>query len=207
MAQVHHLRLPLSPDDARRLALGDIVFADGEAVITAGLPTHQRILRCLDEGVEPPVAMRGQAFFHMGLCAEEAADGRLIPLYVNPTTSTRFAAQMPAMIRGLGLTTVAGKGGLDQASVDAMREAGCVYLSMVGGASSMLSAAVTGVLETGWNDLIAQFRLSRIAFQRLGPLTVGVDAHGGSLYSQLSDAAQRKLPTILADLAARRAAS
>lgn len=207
MAKVHHLRLPLTPDQARTLSLGDIVFAGGTAVITAGLPTHQRIVGLLEEGRAPPVPLQGQAFFHMGLCADEAPDGTLTPLYVNPTTSTRFAAQMPTMIRRFGLTTVAGKGGLDQASVDAMRETGCVYLSMVGGGSSMLSAAVEAVEESAWKDLIAQFRLSRIRFEGLGPLTVGVDAHGGSLYSRLAESARRRLPDILADLLARRTGS
>ena len=152
-----------------------------------------------------PLDLRGQAFFHMGLCAEEGENG-LSPLYLNPTTSTRFVAQMPDMIRKLGLTTIAGKGGLDRASATAMAETGCVYLSMVGGASSMLSSAVKHVVETGWNDLIMQFRLSRIRFEGLGPLMVAIDAHGASLYADLAEAARRRLPAILADLAARRQA-
>lgn len=205
MGRSRRLTLPLSPAQARELRVGDIVFADGEAVITAGLPTHQRILACLDEGRALPIDLAGQAFFHMGLCAEETGD-RLEPLYVNPTTSTRFAGQMPTLIRHLGLTTVAGKGGLDAASVEAMRETGCVYLSMVGGASSMLSSAVTEVIETAWDDLIVQFRLTRIRLSGLGPLTVGIDAHGESLYARLSDQARRNLPDIMATLAARRGA-
>lgn len=206
MASFRTVRLPLTPQEARTLKLGELVLADGEAIITAGLPTHQRIVRYLDEGEALPLDLRGQAFFHMGLYAEEAA-GKLTPLYVNPTTSTRFAAQMPHMIRRLGLTSVAGKGGLDQASVEAMKETGCVYLAMVGGASPMLSGAVREVVETGWDDLIMQFRLSRIRFEGLGPLAVAVDAHGASLYTQLAEAARSRLPSILAELAARRAAS
>lgn len=203
MGEFRRIRLPLSPEEARSLKLGELVIADGEAVITAGLPTHQRIVQCLEDGSPLPLDLRGQAFFHMGLCAEQSGE-RIDPLYMNPTTSTRFSAQLPPMIRKLGLTTIAGKGGLDQASVDALQEVGCVYLSMVGGTSSMLSAAVTGVIETGWDDLIMQFRLSRIRFEGLGPMTVGVDAHGGSLYTQIADDARWRLPAILAALAAQR---
>ena len=197
------IRLPLTPSEARSLRLGELVLADGEAIITAGLPTHQRIARALEDNAPLPLDLRGQAFFHMGLCAEEA-NGALAPLYVNPTTSTRFAAHMPAMIRSFGLTAIAGKGGLDRASVDAMADVGCVYLSMVGGASSILSGAVKSIVETGWDDLIMQFRLSRIQFEGLGPMAVAVDAHGASLYADLAQAARRKLPAILAQLAARR---
>ncbi len=205
MANVRRVRLPLSPAEARSLKVGDLVLADGEAVITAGLPTHRRVVEFLDAGKKLPLDLNGQAFLHMGMYAEQTGD-RLNPLYVNPTTSTRFSDQMPAMIRQLGLTTIAGKGGMDQHTVDAMQEVGCVYLSMVGGASSMLSAAVTEVVESAWDDLITQFRLSRIRFEGLGPLTVGIDAHGNSRYNQPSDAARLKLPEILANLAARRAA-
>jgi len=200
---LRQIRLPLPPDEARTLKLGELVLADGEAVITAGLPAHERIARALGEGAPLPINLHGQAFFHMGLCAEEAA-GAPTPLYVNPTTSTRFAAHMPAMIRAYGLTTIAGKGGLDQASVNAMREAGCVYLSMIGGASSMLSSAVKAVVETGWDDLIMQFRLSRVRFEGLGPMAVAIDAHGASIYAELAAVARRRLPSILAELAARR---
>jgi fumarate hydratase subunit beta len=38
----------------------------------------------------------------------------------------------------------------------------------------------------------------------LGPLTVGIDAHGKSLYADLHDAAARRMPEILAGLAAAR---
>jgi fumarate hydratase subunit beta len=123
--------------------------------------------------------------------------GALAPLYVNPSTSTRFNAQMPSLIRRLGLSAVAGKGGLSPESVAAMREVGCVYLSMVGGASSMLSAGVSAVIESAWDDLIMQFRLTRIRISGFGPLTVAIDAHGNSVYQRLADSARNRLPGIL----------
>ncbi len=203
MTTFPRVQLPLTPDAARRLKLGDAVLADGEAVVTAGLPTHERIVRCLDTALPLPLELRGQAFFHLGLCGAEQ-DGETTPLYVNPTTSTRFAAQLPTMIRRLGLTTVAGKGGLDQASVDAMAEQGCVYMAIVGGAAPLLTAAITEVVETRWDDLIAQFRLTRIRFRGFGPLTIAIDAHGGNLYGQLADAARQRLPAILSGMASQR---
>jgi len=206
MSDIRKIRLPLPPEEARELKLGELVIADGEAIITAGLPTHERIVDYLDKGKPLPLALNGQAFFHMGICVEERGD-RIQPLYLNPTTSTRFSAQMPSMIRRLGLTAVAGKGGLDRMAVHALRETGGVYFSMVGGASSMLSAAVTDVVETAWPDLITQFRLTRIRFSGLGPLVVAIDAHGGSLYEQLADEAQRKLPSIKANLSTERSGS
>ncbi len=54
------------------------------------------------------------------------------------------------------------------------------------------------------DDLIMQFRLSRIRVQGMGPLTVAIDAHGNSIYDQLSQSARDRMPQILARLAEAR---
>jgi fumarate hydratase subunit beta len=45
--RTHRMRFPLCADDARMLRAGDQVIIDGEIVITAGMPTHERLLGCL----------------------------------------------------------------------------------------------------------------------------------------------------------------
>lgn len=197
------LDLPISPDVARSLRLGDMVYLRGDAVVTAGFPTHQRLYAGIEKAMPPPVDFKGRAFLHLGAMSEER-DGRLEALYVNPTTSTRFNAFMPKIISHFGLTIVAGKGGLDDSSVAAMRDSGCVYLSMIGGGAPLLTEGIAGVVDTGWDDLIAQFRLSRIRLDMFGPLTVAIDAHGNSRYAELSQAARAKLPEIMEMLAYRR---
>jgi len=199
------LDLPLSPEDAHSLRLGEMVYLRGEAIVTAGFPTHQRLAACIDHDQAPPVDFSGKAFLHLGIMSE-VRDSALEALYVNPTTSTRFNAFMPSIISRLGLTVVAGKGGLDDESVAAMRETGCVYLSMVGGGAPLLTEGIAQVVETGWNDLIAQFRLTRIRLDMFGPLTVAIDADGNSLYADLAKAARAKLPEIMELLASRRKA-
>lgn len=190
------LTLPLDRAVARELKLGDLVLLDGECVITAGFPTHQRLVAGIGRGDAPPLDLAGAAFVHMGICCRE--DGaRLEPLYVNPTTSTRFNALMPDVIRHFRLNAIGGKGGLSAASVEAMREVGCVYFSIVGGASALLSAAVETIVETAWDDLIMQFRLTRIRIGGFGPVTVAIDAHGNSLYESLQASAEARMPAIL----------
>lgn len=193
------LTLPLSRDDARALKLGDTVFVDGVVTVTAGFPTHRRMVQALEKSEALPVPMKGGAFFHMGSsCRQEG--GRWLPNYVNPTTSTRFDAYMPDIIRGLGLTSTGGKGGMGRACVEAMRETGCVYLSMPGGASPLLSEGAVERLETGWDDLIEQFRLSRFRLKGFGPLTVAIDAHGNSIYDRLQEGAAARMPKIMEKL-------
>lgn len=204
--RTHRMRFPLSAEDARELRAGDQVLMDGEIVVTAGLPTHARLLACLDGKETLPMDLRGASLFHLGSFSREA-DGRFEVLYLNPTTSTRFNPYMPRLVRGLELHAVGGKGGLDESSLEAMRETGCVYLSFLGGGCALLSQAVEEVLEVGWSDMLTHYRLVRLRVNGLGPVTVGMDAHGASLYSRAQSRAGERLGSIMQDLrAARRAA-
>lgn len=197
------IKAPLDRDVARSLKLGDIVFVTGEFVGSAGYPAHQRLFEGIQKGEAPPISMDGVALFHLGSMSREE-EGRIKPLYVNPTTSTRFNAFIPTIVRHFGITALAGKGGLDAECVTAMQEVGCVYFSMIGGAAPLLTEGVKEVLETGWDDLIMQFRLTRFRVEAFGPLTVTIDAHGNSVYEQLTRSARDRLPEIMARLNSER---
>lgn len=202
--RTHRLTFPISADEARTLRAGDLVVIDGEIVVTAGLPTHERLLGVLD-GAEPaPMALHGASLFHLGSYSRETGDGGFEVLYVNPTTSTRFNPYMPRLIPGFRWHAVGGKGGLDERCAEAMREVGCVYLSFLGGGCTLLSQAVKEVLEVGWRDMLTHYRLVRLRVEGLGPATVGIDAHGRSLYAEEQYSARERLPQLMADLEAAR---
>ncbi|PZW45953.1 fumarate hydratase subunit beta [Humitalea rosea] len=203
MSEFRDLALPMDEAAVRSLRAGDMITLTGEITITAGLPTFQRIADYLDRGEALPKDLTGGTLFHLGSYSRETEAGFEV-LYMNPTTSTRFNPFMPRFIRQFGLRAVGGKGGLDAASAKAMQEVGCVYLSFVGGGCPLLSDAIRGVVSVHWNDLIAHYRLVTLRVEALGPLTVGIDAHGNSLYDQLQDDARARLPEIMAGLAAAR---
>jgi fumarate hydratase subunit beta len=167
--------------------------------MTIGLPTHKRMLEQLDAGQPLPVDLRDGAFFHLSCFNREREDGQgHEALYLNPTTSTRYNDYMPRLIEGYGLRVVGGKGGLDPASVEAMRRQGCVYLSFLGGGCTLLSQAIRRVVAVHWTDYISQFRLVTLEVSELGPATVAIDAHGNSLYDSLRQQAQQRLQQIRA---------
>ena len=202
----YDLDLPLSENAVRSLRMGDIVFLTGEIFATAGIPTHDRLLRCV-EGTEPlPFDMAGGALFHLGSLNEEGADGTLKIVYMNPTTSTRFNAHMPRLIPGLGLRATGGKGGLDAASTRAMAEAGCVYLSFLGGGAPIITDAIKRITGIGWPEMISHYRVVRVEVERLGPLTVAIDAHGMSVYDRAAASARERRADILAMMRAEREA-
>lgn len=200
------ITLPMSEAEARSLHAGEMVLVDGECTITAGIPTMDRMLRCLDDGQPFPIDLDGGSITHVGSLSRDTPDG-LELLYMNPTTSTRFNPDMPRLIRELRLHAVGGKGGLDAESRIAMQEVGCVYLGLLGGGSVLLSDAVTDVVSVHWVDLVPHYRLVAIKVRDLGPLAAAVDAHGNSIYKQLADNAREWAAGILVALAHQRGSS
>lgn len=200
------MNFPLNEADARSLRAGDLVWMDGEIIITAGLPTHDRLLACLDGREAAPMPLQGASVFHLGSFSRETAE-RFEVLYINPTTSTRFNAHMPRLIEQWRWHAVGGKGGLDRACAEAMQRAGCVYLSFLGGGCTLLSQAIEEVLQVGWEDMLTHYRLVRLKVRGLGPVTVAIDAHGRSLYEEEQATAQQRLPGILEALDRNRQAS
>lgn len=188
-----HLQLPLSRADVDDLRLGELVLLSGEATMTIGLPTHKRMVEHLDSGTPLPVDLKDGAFFHLSCFNRERPDGSHEALYLNPTTSTRYNAYMPRLVEGYGLRLVGGKGGLDEASVAALQRQGCAYLSFLGGGCTLLAQSIRRVVSVHWTDYISQFRLLTLELSELGPATVAIDAHGGSLYHQLHDQAAQRL--------------
>lgn len=206
MSRLHHLSLPLSENSVRELRVGDMVTLTGSVTVSIGLPTHKRMVEAARGGTPLPVDLKNGAFFHLSTYVRER-DGVSVPLYLNPTTSTRYSTWMPDLIRGLGLRLVGGKGGLDPTSVDALRECGCAYLSFLGGGSPLLSRALRGVRSSNWNEYISQFRLLTLDVESLGPATVSIDAHGNSVYENLRDRAVERMPEILKRMQLARQAS
>jgi fumarate hydratase subunit beta len=196
MIETRRITLPVSEETIRSLNAGDFVELDGEIVLTAGLPTHQRIIEYVNAGKPLPIDITAGTLFHLGSYSRDTS-GAFEVLYINPTTSTRFNAVMPTIIRRFGLRMVGGKGGLDRFCADVMKEVGCVYLSFLGGGSPLLSDAVKEVKAVAWDDFVSHYRLVKLRVERLGPLVVGIDAKGNSTFDQLSERAQARLPDIL----------
>jgi fumarate hydratase subunit beta len=206
MSETRHLTLPIDEATVRALSAGDFVTLTGDVVLTAGLPTHQRILEYMRDNKPLPIDIAGGTLFHLGSYSRDTPAGFEV-LYINPTTSTRFNAVMPPIVRHYGLRMVGGKGGLDRACVEALRETGCVYLSFLGGGSPLLSDAIKEVKAVAWQDLVSHYRLVKLRVEQLGPLVVGIDARGNSTFETLSEQASGRMPKILRELDEARAKS
>jgi fumarate hydratase subunit beta len=207
VSRLHELTLPLQEAQVRALNVGDMVTLTGNITVSIGIPTHKRMAAAVQAREALPVDLQGGAFFHLSTYVREQG-GVATPLYMNPSTSTRYNEWMPDLIQGLGLRLVGGKGGLDAASVQALKASGCAYLSFLGGGSPLLSRGLREVVSSHYNEYISQFRLLTVRVESMGPATVAIDANGNSVYDQLMDRARDRMPAILEKLAkARQAAS
>ena len=105
---------------------------------------------------------------------------------MNPTTSTRFNPLMPAIIRHFGLRAGRRQGRPRPGSAPrrCRRSAASISRFSGGGARSCRTRSRRSS-AVAWNDLVAHYRLVKLRVEELGPLVVGIDSKGNSLFDQL----------------------
>jgi len=183
---------PLTEKDMRQLRIGDSVLLDG---IIFGV-RDANLIRIFDEHVAPPVNWQGAALLHTAPNVRKIAAGKYEPLSVGTTTSMRMDRFTEGLLRDYGVRAILGKGGLSQASAELMQKYGACYLSVTGGAAAMETLQIEEIEKAYWEDLMPEC-IWQIRFKGLGPLTVGVDAHGGNLQNQVLVQAQEKTAELL----------
>lgn len=166
----------------------------GEAVsITGRLYTgRDKFHKFFADGGTLPVDFTDGALYHCGpVCVKDIAGWRVVA--AGPTTSVRENPYEPAFIVASGVRLVIGKGGMDAATLAAMKKHGCVYIQAVGGAGALYAAAVKrvagvsllkefGAAEAVWHFDVVDFRG-----------VVAMDAHGHSLFNDVSRASAQAL--------------
>ena len=176
------LRLPIDEKRVRALKAGDAVSISG--LVHTG---RDKFHKFFADGGTIPVDFRDGALYHCGpVCVGDADGWRVVS--AGPTTSVRENPYEPAFIAASGVRVVIGKGGMDAATLAAMKKHGCVYVQAVGGAGALYAASVKrvagvdfleefGAAEACWHFEVEGFRG-----------VVAMDARGHSLFDDVSDA-------------------
>lgn len=193
MAKEVRLETPLNEGDARALRVGDVVYLTG-TIYQIRLGGHLKALECAEKGQRPPFDLEGSVIYHaFSSIVRTDAEWRLN--YIGATTSALLNKYEPPLIRKFKVRGIVGKGGMDGATLEAMKEVGCVYLAQVGGASALYTSRIERVQAAHWEELGAE-RVFALKVKDFGPLHVGMDAHGNSLYESVNTAVKGKLPEI-----------
>ena len=174
---------PFPEKAVRALKVGDAVSISGR--IYTG---RDKLHKFFADGGALPVDFTDGALYHCGpVCVGMSV------VAAGPTTSVRENPYEPAFIAATGVRVVIGKGGMDAATLAAMKRHGCVYVQAVGGAGALYAAAVKkvagvslldefGAAEAVWHFDVEDFRG-----------VVAMDAHGHSLFSDVTRASSISL--------------
>jgi L(+)-tartrate dehydratase beta subunit len=188
----YRFQTPLTEADARRVRVGDSVTLDG---VIFGV-RDANLIRVFDQKVAPPVDWRGAALLHTAPNVQQVSPGKYEALAVGTTTSMRMDRFTEGLLREHGVRALLGKGGLSARSAELMAQYGACYLSVTGGAAAMGTLQLEAIEKVFWEDLMPEC-IWQFRFKGFGPLTVGIDAHGGNLQLEVQQQAELKAAEIL----------
>jgi len=192
----HEVTFPISDErEILKLRAGDEVTVQGHII---GIRDRTQI-RIFDQGVEPPMDLRGAFLLHTAPNVRKRDDGGYDPICIGTTTSARMLRFTEPLGARYGVRGICGKGGFPDEAIEPMREHGMVYFAIVGGAAALETTQIEEIEEVAWEELMPEC-LWKFRVKDFGPLTVGIDAHGGSLYHDVQAAAQEKLKELYARL-------
>jgi L(+)-tartrate dehydratase beta subunit len=195
MAQ-HTLTFPIDdPAEILKLRAGDEVTVQGRIV---GIRDRTQI-RIFDEGVEPPIDLRGAFLLHTAPNVRKLEDGSYEKICIGTTTSARMVRFTEPLGRRYGVRAICGKGGFPDEAIEPMHELGMVYFAIVGGAAALETTQIEEIEDVAWEELMPEC-LWTFRVKDFGPLTVGIDAHGNSLYRDVQARATAKLEELYARL-------
>jgi tartrate dehydratase beta subunit/fumarate hydratase class I family protein len=173
----HHLKTPISEETVRGLKIGDIMYLSGDAY--SGSMAIPHIINALKAGKELPFELEDR-IFSLGF-----------------TTSARYQANVPELLRLSKFRVTYAKGGMNKECLDTFQDVGCVYGTVIGG-TGWLYPKVEQV-PTNWPEEIEEPRRSvfRLVMKDYGPLFVTMDANGNSLAHELERRNEERMPEIL----------
>jgi len=184
----HEITFPTDEATIRELHAGDTVTIQGHII---GIRDATQI-RIFDKGQEPPFSLDGAALLHTAPNVRKRDDGGYEPVCIGTTTSARMSRFTEGLIRDHGSRAIIGKGGLLPAALEPLREHGGVYLAIVGGAAALETTQIEEIERVEWEDLMPEC-LWLFRVRDFGPLIVGMDTHGESLYENVQVEARKRL--------------
>jgi fumarate hydratase subunit beta len=190
----YHFTTPISKKDVKKLRIGDVIYVSG-ICFTARDEAHERALEMAKKGEKMPIDFEGLAVYHCGPVVRKVDDTWEI-VAAGPTTSTRMDIFEDEFIKEFKVNVVIGKGGMGERTVKAMKKEKAVYTAFVGGAAVVAAKGIKRVKEVHWLDLGTPECLWVLEVEKFGPLIVGIDTHGDSLFQNVADQAHKNLGKI-----------
>jgi len=187
----YKLTTPLDEKTVRELSVGDVVYLTG-TIYTARDEAHIHILEDLRKGREVKVPLKGSVIYHCGPILKRE-DGGWKVLAAGPTTSARMNTLESEFIEKMGIRGIIGKGGMSKQVGEALVKHGAVYFSFTGGAAVLASNGIRSVKGVYYEELGMAEAVWVLEVKEFGPLIVGMDAKGDSLYEKVNLEVERNV--------------
>ena len=175
-----HLAAPISEADIRALKVGDVVLISGQ-MYTGRDAVHSYLMKH-----EPPADLQGSALYHCGPVVMKN-NGSYRITAAGPTTSIREEPYQADIIKRYGVRAVIGKGGMGKRTLNAMQEAGAVYLNAIGGAAQYYARCIEQVIDVNLLEFGIPEAMWHLQVKDF-PAIVTMDAHGNSLHADVEQA-------------------
>ncbi|MDL2280919.1 FumA C-terminus/TtdB family hydratase beta subunit [Selenomonadales bacterium OttesenSCG-928-I06] len=195
MSKEYRFQLPITEEQAREVKVGDVVYISG-VIYTMRDMGHRRAVTMLENGEKLPFDLGAGALWHCGPIVRQKEDGKWETVSAGSTTSSRFTDLGAEVIKYTKLRCTIGKGTMHKKAHDAMAEVGSFYLNSTGGAASLYAGQIEEVVDVHWTDLGLPEAIWCLKVKDLGPLIVGIDSHGESIFNVIGKKMQENLKEI-----------
>lgn len=189
-----HFTTPITKEDVQKVKIGDVIYISG-TIFTARDEAHERALHLAEKGEKMPIDFENLAVYHCGPVVRKIGEEWEI-VAAGPTTSTRMDLFQDEFIKKFNVNVVIGKGGMGDRTAKAMKEYKAIYTAFVGGAAVIAAKGIKRVKEVHWLDLGTPECLWVLEVDKFGPLIVGIDTNGDSLFKNVAQEAQGNLGKI-----------
>lgn len=196
----HILTMPISSAQARTLRVGDTVTLQHRLF---GIRDASYIA-LFDKGRTTRLDLQGHAVIHTAPNVRRVAPGPgqpagYQPVCIGTTTSSRMERFTRQLMQQLGVRLIIGKGGMHAGSLAAFQELGGAYLAIVGGTAALETTWIEEIEDVDLDDLNPE-SLWQLRIRDFGPLLVGMDSHGRSLYEDVDQEVARRQAAVLRTL-------
>lgn len=192
--------MPVTEEQVRQLRVNDTVTLNGTLF---GIRDATQI-HMFDRGRKTRFDLNGHAVIHTAPNVRKVEPSTeypagYAPVCIGTTTSMRMERFTRPLMAQNGVRIIIGKGGMGEGSQQAFQDLGGVYLAIIGGTAALETTWIEQIEAVDLDDLNPE-SLWKFRVKNFGPLLVGMDSAGGSLYTEVNQAARDKRAAALASL-------
>ncbi|MYN12354.1 fumarate hydrolyase [Pusillimonas sp. TS35] len=198
----YELDMPITEAQVRQLRVGDTVTLQ-KTLFGIRDATY---IAMFDKGRTTRFDLNGHAVIHTAPNVRKVQVSAEFPagyqsICIGTTTSSRMERFTRQLIAQCGVRIIIGKGGMHEGSQAAFKELGGVYLGIVGGTAALETTWIEQIEDVDLDDLNPE-SLWKFRIRDFGPLLVGMDSEGNSLYDDVNAEVQSRRDAVLKSLGA-----